>query len=61
MHELWDVDAVCKIPAWSRYKCKKDHGLLPTLRQKDDGDADVWRLQIRARRMERGRNMLCLP
>ena len=61
MHRLWNVDAVCQIPAWSRYGCARDHGLLPTLRQKDDGDADVRRLQIRARHMKRERDMLCLP
>lgn len=53
MHELRNVDAVCEIPAWSRDECERDHGLLPTLRQKDDGDSDVRRLQIWAWRMER--------
>lgn len=61
MYQLWNVDAVCKIPAWSRDECERNHELLPILWQEDDGDADVWRLQIRSRRMERGRNMLRLP
>ncbi len=61
MHELRNVDAVCEIPAWSGDECKKNHRLLPTLWQEDDGDANVWRLQIRARRVERGRDMLRLP
>lgn len=61
MYQLWNVYAFCKIQAWAGRQCKKNHGLLPTLRQKDDSDAVVRQMQIRSRRMERGRNMLRLP
>ena len=60
MHKLRDVDAVCKIPAPSRDKCEIHHRLLPRLRGENDGDANVWRLQIWAGRMERRWHLLCL-
>nr|DAW41322.1 MAG TPA: hypothetical protein [Caudoviricetes sp.] len=61
MYQLCNVDAFYKIQAWEWRQCKKHHGLLPTLRQKDDSDAVVRQMRTRSRRMERGRNMLRLP
>lgn len=55
------VDAFCKIPAWSRDKCESYYGLLPVLRRENDRNADVRRVQLWKRSMERQRNLLCLP
>lgn len=60
MHKLRDVDAVCTIQAWTGYECEKDHELLPTLWEKDDRNADVRKLQIWSRQVERRRDMLRL-
>lgn len=31
MYQLWNVDAVRQIPAWSRDECERNHELLPIL------------------------------
>lgn len=41
--------------------CEVYHGLLPFLRRENDRNADVRRVQLWERRMERQRDLLCLP
>lgn len=53
MYKLWDVDAVCKIPTGAEHGRKKYYGLLPILRKENDRDANVRKLRLRERRMER--------
>nr|DAS76484.1 MAG TPA: hypothetical protein [Caudoviricetes sp.] len=60
MYTLRYVDAVCKIPPWAEYRCKKYHRLLSVMRSKNDSNAHVRDLQIWKRRMERRWHLLCL-
>ena len=53
VHALRDVDAFCEIPQKNGGRCSGNHQLLSVVRSKNEGDADVWRLHIRAWRVER--------
>lgn len=60
MYKLRYVDAICKVPTWAGYERKNDNRFLPKLRQENDINANVQKLRIWERRMERRWHLLCL-